>query len=377
MIPGLAPSFEDLDQKSVFDKVEKTVKETASFNLAVLFGQDISRAAVELNVTELQTFLEINAQEQATVKWIHISGPDRQTDFIDQVAERYKISSRLKAIIKSPNNLADAGATPTSRVADGAPQGDSSGKSNGDMKDAPTHTSDLDLEKAPHTGGPSNTTLDKLNHYSIASRVWHFWSIDWTERCLCVGYNSLSSLVVEKPQDNADRDRSRRKKFRSKFDPSADEQASLPKPEPNAIRLWNWLLICDDNTIISIQESGVSAGRQAISRGRPKMDHGEVIENSRKTLLNVLRHLSLEGIKNAGTMDALDIRPGCSRDTRSAVNISDSLGLLFYYLFDDWYTTFTLVADDDCRYTTVLTQLVRTYVLLMAVLRSLNIVIAR
>lgn len=74
--------------------------------------------------------------------------------------------------------------------------------------------------------------------------------------------------------------------------------------------------------------------------------------NSRRNLINVFRQLSK--ISDAWRIDhpvnTLDIRPGVLSNQSSNVTISDSPGLLFYYLFDDWYTTYALVSREEQQY---------------------------
>ena len=51
----------------------------------------------------------------------------------------------------------------------------------------------------------------------------------------------------------------------------------------------------------------------------------------------------------------LGIRSGSQATDGS---LSDAPGLLFYYLFDDWYSTYSLVTQDKNQYTVKLKKLV-------------------
>lgn len=55
--------------------------------------------------------------------------------------------------------------------------------------------------------------------------------------------------------------------------------------------------------------------------------------------------------------DTVDIRPGMF-SYQGNVTISEASGLLFYYLFDDWYTTYALVARREQQYAAELEKLV-------------------
>ena len=350
MAAFMSESLRDLDQRDVFEDIERKVETYNNFNLAVMFSRGHASAASNLNARELQAFLAADTQSQGAVKWIHISGPDYWQECIDTIADRYRLSSRLKAIIKSPNVLA-ARSSPVPTASKRSNSKEGSG-SDAEVEDHQIGGPDLEKAISRHRETKAH---DEFNHYRIVSRVWHFWSIDWTERCLCIGYNSLSNLAVKPPNDGKPTASSRRERLRRSIEPTSRGQ---PSPEPDVTRLWNWLLICDDGTVISIQESYDSAQLEAELKGKLSQ-LPELLKNSRRTLSNVLRNMSKEGVQKATAIDALDIRPECSRDAQSSVTISDSPGLLFYYLFDDWYTTFSLVADDNSRYTTVLNKLVR------------------
>ena len=60
-------------------------------------------------------------------------------------------------------------------------------------------------------------------------------------------------------------------------------------------------------------------------------------------------------------INTLDIRPGLDSNQSSDITIADSPSLLFYYLFDDWYTTYALVAKSEHQYAMELERLVRPY----------------
>ena len=81
---------------------------------------------------------------------------------------------------------------------------------------------------------------------------------------------------------------------------------------------------------------------------------------TRRNLLNVFKQLS-EVNKERRAINTLDIRPGLRSNQSSNTTIADSPSLLFYYLFDDWYTTYALVAKSEHQYAMELEKLVRPY----------------
>ena len=83
----------------------------------------------------------------------------------------------------------------------------------------------------------------------------------------------------------------------------------------------------------------------------------------RRNVLTVVRQLSK--VKNewrrGNPIQTLDIRPGMQSNLNSKVTLVDSSGLLFYYLFDDWYTTYALVAKKEQQYAARLQNLVSAH----------------
>ena len=84
----------------------------------------------------------------------------------------------------------------------------------------------------------------------------------------------------------------------------------------------------------------------------------------RRNLHNVFMQLSKanDERRKKNPINTLDIRPGLSSNLStgqsSKIKISDSPSLLFYYLFDDWYTTYALVAKKEHHYAARLEKLV-------------------
>ena len=83
----------------------------------------------------------------------------------------------------------------------------------------------------------------------------------------------------------------------------------------------------------------------------------------RRNILTVVRQLSKEKNewRKVNPIQTLDIRPGMQSNLNSKVTLPDSSGVLFYYLFDDWYTTYALVAKKEQQYAARLENLVRVY----------------
>ncbi|KAL9130597.1 MAG: hypothetical protein Q9217_001257 [Psora testacea] len=119
------------------------------------------------------------------------------------------------------------------------------------------------------------------------------------------------------------------------------------KANPNGKRVWTWLVLSDDDTVISIHENPFPGHRDPLRETDAK-----VLELIRRNLCNVFKQLSRtnRAWRKENPINTLDIRPGLSFNHTTTVTISDSPGLLFYYLFDDWYTSYALVARKEQQY---------------------------
>lgn len=107
-------------------------------------------------------------------------------------------------------------------------------------------------------------------------------------------------------------------------------------------------------TIISIYETPFPEQGGHLNRYQR-----EILASIRRNLWNVFSQLSrVKDDRNNHPINTLEIRPGLPSNQTSNLTIADSPSLLFYYLFDDWYTTYALVAKDQHQYAQQLETLV-------------------
>lgn len=104
----------------------------------------------------------------------------------------------------------------------------------------------------------------------------------------------------------------------------------------------------------------------------PFPDTKESLTDKEKVLLSVIRRnmhnvfMQLSKVnderRKQNPINTLYIRPGLSSHLSlgqsSETKIADSPSLLFYYLFDDWYATYALVAKREHQYAQQLETLV-------------------
>ena len=350
--------FDDFDDQKVYSACEKALQKLDTLNFAIEFDGDNAYSALNLGASSLKNFLNNSRPKASTARWISIFCPDKQTECIAEISRKYELSPRLQGMISSkpltPQH-ADTGnlrgkslEQRTRRIVQDAMT----------FKPATAKITDPEKDSQDSSLSEHGEEID-LNHYHIADRVWHYYSTDWSARCLCVGYNSLSDMSAKAPEEPLDTDVEKpRKKNKTKRRSEEGNQNRLRtgfQDTPGGKRVWTWLLFCDDDTVISIHENPFP-GCQDPLRESDEHALGQV----RKNLRNVFRQLSTttQEKRKEKPMDTLDIRPSSTTFQDTTVAISDSPGLIFYYLYDDWYTTLALVAKDKRQYASMLHGLV-------------------
>lgn len=105
-----------------------------------------------------------------------------------------------------------------------------------------------------------------------------------------------------------------------------------------------------------MHENRFSTGQASITPTEEHEKH-DALALGRQNLLNSFRQLSKsnDGRKSDNPFMTLGIRSGVQATDGK---LSDAPGLLFYYLFDDWYPTYSLVTRDKNQYTAKLEILV-------------------
>lgn len=95
--------------------------------------------------------------------------------------------------------------------------------------------------------------------------------------------------------------------------------------------------------------------------GIEKLDEGQQqqLEAVRYNMLNVFKQLSKAADATQNPIMTVQVRAGRkSSFTESHVSEADSPSLLLYYLFDDWYSTYSLVTKTDHEYRVQLDRIV-------------------
>jgi hypothetical protein len=153
---------------------------------------------------------------------------------------------------------------------------------------------------------------------------------------MCIGYNSLHNVRNQRTDDHP-------------------ERADMSQDMPQGKRVWTWLLLCEDKTVISISEDPFPFVHGSLNTRDRSM-----LCITRRNLVNVFRQLTKAPtpLRDAALVQ-LPIRQRLgSSDAETAHRPTDAPGLLFYYLFEDWGATFNLISRREDGYAAELDRLV-------------------
>lgn len=118
-------------------------------------------------------------------------------------------------------------------------------------------------------------------------------------------------------------------------------------------------------TIVSIQENPFPNHRGALSSKQKT-----ILYLMRRNLLNIFQQLSKAKDQRSreNHIMTIPVRPGLQDVTSNEISPSDAPSLLFHYLFDDWLTSYSLVARKEHQYSMQLEVLVSSALLILMLL---------
>ncbi|EPS45705.1 hypothetical protein H072_307 [Dactylellina haptotyla CBS 200.50] len=118
---------------------------------------------------------------------------------------------------------------------------------------------------------------------------------------------------------------------------------------PRMLRLWIWLIKLDDNTIITLHEPFPPFQQDVATHDKIR----NTTANVRRNIRMILKCLSAAGVaKIMETSDAYNAELAMETGALIVRQTPDqACDLLFYYLFDDWYSTWGLTVDRAHPYT--------------------------
>ncbi|TID21318.1 hypothetical protein E6O75_ATG04713 [Venturia nashicola] len=341
---SIGDSMRDFDNPATTEELNRLVTNPHCQNFIVDFSDDQAWCGFELTADAYSTLLNVKRPPELNTRWINIWNPHGQKDLIETLAAHYDFTPRLRSFMlsppmKFPTSSSSSGSSKTSffhRSSHSHSKTNSSlpNSSNEDRHRLDAEKSSPDssvLVSSPHHAEnqigvmdlvypTSYRSMDDLNIYNMANNIWHFQTVDWGRLYLSVGYNNLHNTP-------------RRKR------PVWEKE--LYRDKPHGQRVWSWIILCEDKTVISIYEDPFWYRRRFLTEFE-KMSLGVV----RRNTTNVFRQLSRgydHSHDSAGQELPLRTRLG-NVDEETTHRPYDMPGLLFYYLFDDWENIYSYIA---------------------------------
>ncbi|PGH17206.1 hypothetical protein AJ79_01344 [Helicocarpus griseus UAMH5409] len=330
--PGLWDAFRNLDDPTDFAECRGCLANEATQNFVVDFGNDEAYGAFDLGVDDFAALLSSPRPKSLETRWINIWSPERHRDLVQTVTSNYGVSARLQAMMVSePDTTSHDMPTVSPRLTSvNTPEPEP------EAEDKPGAVSLADLEGGYQQGGVQRvgTVLSSVDGMAgitlsqIVNKIWHFASVDYGQRYLCLGYNSLH--VVS----------------------GVDFQNATGKPEGK--RVWTWLIICDDGTVISIHENPFPRAPDITPQQRQKAL--EVIRRNTNLVFSGIssQHVASE---HRNPLMTTYVRNFPNETGTVAVKAGEGPSLLFYYLFDNWLSNYSLVIGREHSYSAALNKL--------------------
>lgn len=313
--------FRNLDDIACLEGLLQSVQSCHTGNFVLDFSETAAWVSFDLSTAAADALISEDRPEFLNTRWINIWHPQHHKSFIKLLAKHYDFSPRLLALMisdpKEPrqirNNLPEHG---TSR-----------GNFWKHRFQPPEPQAEVEKgldELSQVSTVSSQDSVAKGNLYKIIDDTWHYSSIDFGRSYVCLGYNSLYG--------------------------TKDTGGNIVEGRlPHCMRLWTWLVLCEDNTVISINEDPYPFSEGMLD---PSQQH--VLADTRRNLVNVFRSLSRveeDSLMERQPLAVFPIRARLGNTAEeTAHRLSDMPGLLFYYLFENWHNSYTLITRRESRY---------------------------
>ncbi|KAL3467926.1 ADP-ribosylation factor [Aspergillus heterothallicus] len=283
----LRDKFHDIDDELPFRQCMEQIRSIETQNFVLDFGNDDAWCAFNLDRSEISELLRKPRPRCFGTRWIQICSPEKQKESIKAIASYYGVSQRLQTLMCT------------------------------DPAHRPNPTG------STFASVPQRTSASKgLTFADVTNQMWHYMSVDYGPRFMCIGYNSVSVV------------------------PGVD--ISNGNNLPNGLRLWTWLLHCDDGTVISLQENPYPAPYSSADR-----EIKAVIATVRRNMILIFAGLSKQPwvTHEHDSLAIIRLRPHHQPDEDfSSMKQEDGCSLLFYYLFDDWVSSYAFLAKREHKY---------------------------
>lgn len=320
--------FHNLDDPTVLAESTEALVAPLSRNFVVEFGDSHAHVTFDLNPAEFEEYLDSDRPSALSTRWINIWSPFQQTSVLEMLGQRYDFSPRLLALMcAEPRRRLSSThlSLRTAAAAQGCGLSGAASKQSSSTRSRPN-------ANLVSVGLSNNSRIGNL--YDIVDEVWQYSSIDQGRSYLCLGTNSLYPIGHLLPAGGSGDSR------------NDTEQMNIPIPDVK--RVWSWLLLLSDRTVVTITEDLFPYSSGYLSPVQQR-----ILCDTRRSLGNVFRSLSkVEMVGEDRTpLTLLPIRRRLG-DTagETAHRTTDAPGLLFYYLFENWENSYSLITRKESRY---------------------------
>ncbi|KAL2820760.1 hypothetical protein BJX63DRAFT_283464 [Aspergillus granulosus] len=327
---SISKKFQDIDEESHFRDNLALLRDARTRNFVLDFGNEDAWCAVNLEQEDVTALLTHNKPRCFGTRWINIWAPEQQKDLIKAITSYYGVSERLQGLMcTDPVARRSSKHIASNQTLRKSFQSKSSSRRfrtqvSEDLEDCHA-LKDLPSSEEVHAAA----SFRGLTFGNVVDQIWHFCSTDYGPRYTCIGYNSL--YVV----------------------PNLD----MPNGRglPDGRRLWSWLILFDDGTVVSTQENPYP---EPIVH--PEAEMKAVTAVSRRNIQLIFAGVSKQHSPASENDSLVTIRVRPSHDTGpdlAAIKQEDGPSLLFFYIFDDWVSSYALVARREHMYGVALDRL--------------------
>ncbi|KAJ5588563.1 hypothetical protein N7537_011241 [Penicillium hordei] len=318
--------FKNIDDKTQFYTAMRCLEDPLTQNFVLDFGNEEAWCASDLGTNELKLLLSKPRDKCFGTRWINIWAPEEQKESIRAITKQYGVSERLQGMMCTepvhPAPKTTPTPLPTKRTSQSPSIAPSFQHEVDDAENALKHLADLDKSR-------QSASFKNLTFAQVTDQIWHFSSVDHGPRYTCIGYNTLF-VIPTLSQPNG-------------------------KDLPDGKRLWTWLIQCDDGTIISIQENPF-----ARQQGVPIDEAKPVLDIVRRNIRFIFAGVSRQHFAMSESESLITIRVRHFSDLgpdQANIKQEDGPSLLFYYIFDDWVSSYGLIAKREHKYGVALEEL--------------------
>ncbi|KAJ6164016.1 hypothetical protein N7470_002688 [Penicillium chermesinum] len=313
--------FQDIDDPIQFVRYMKRLGEPDTRNFVLDFGNEDAFCATNLTTNDFQSLLSKRRARCFGTRWINIWSPEEQKDTIKLITSRYGVSERLQGLMCTE---------PVTRKPQKAPEAKKRHSQSSqinpvlrdELEDLENATALKDLsEKTASTHDTSSSK--RLTFSQVIDQIWHFSSVDYGPRYTCLGYDTL--FVAEG------------------VSPGMNENG---RDLPEGTRIWTWLILCDDGTVISMQENPFPRQHELQS------DQKKVVDVVRRNIRFIVSGVSKQHANTSESESLVTVRVRHFNDDpdQASIQPEDGPSLIFYYIFDDWVSSYGLIAKRQHQY---------------------------